>query len=54
VHLFDFSRQIYNQHLRVNFLHKLRDEEKYPDVETLQRHIALDVKNAKEWFQQND
>ncbi len=54
VHLFDFFRQIYNQHLRVNFLHKLRDEEKYPDVETLQRHIALDVKNAKEWFQQND
>jgi riboflavin kinase/FMN adenylyltransferase len=54
VHLFDFSRQIYNKHLRVDFLHKLRDEEKFPDVETLTRQIALDVENAKKWFEQYD
>lgn len=54
VHLFDFSHQIYNKHLRVDFLHKLRDEEKYPDVETLTRQIALDVENAKKWFEQHD
>jgi riboflavin kinase/FMN adenylyltransferase len=51
VHLFDFSRQIYNKHMRVDFLHKLRDEEKFPDVETLTRQIALDVMNAKKWFE---
>lgn len=54
VHLFEFALQIYGKHLRVEFLHKLRDEEKYPDVETLARHIALDVKNAKKWFEQHD
>ena len=54
VHLFNFSRQIYNKHMRVDFLHKLRDEEKFPDVETLIRQIALDVENAKKWFEQND
>jgi riboflavin kinase/FMN adenylyltransferase len=54
VHLFDFSRQIYNKHMRVDFLHKLRDEEKFPDVETLTRQIALDVEHAKKWFEQND
>lgn len=54
VHLFDFSQQIYGKHLRVDFLHKLRDEEKFPDVETLTRQIALDVENAKQWFKQND
>ncbi|OFZ67889.1 MAG: riboflavin biosynthesis protein RibF [Betaproteobacteria bacterium RBG_16_56_24] len=54
VHLFEFAQQIYNKHLRVEFLHKLRDEEKYPDVETLTRHIALDVKNAKQWFEQHE
>lgn len=54
VHLFEFAQQIYNKHLRVEFLHKLRDEEKYPDVETLTRHIALDVENAKKWFEQHD
>ncbi|MDE2309822.1 MAG: bifunctional riboflavin kinase/FAD synthetase [Betaproteobacteria bacterium] len=51
VHLFEFAQQIYNRHIRLDFLHKLRDEEKYPDVETLKRHIALDVQNAKKWFE---
>lgn len=54
VHVFDFSSEIYNKHIRLDFLHKLRDEEKYPDLETLTRQIALDVKNAKQWFKQND
>ena len=51
VHLFDFARQIYNKHMRVDFLHKLRDEEKFPDVKTLTRQIALDVENAKHYFE---
>lgn len=54
VHLFEFAQQIYNRHVRLDFLHKLRDEEKYPDVETLTRQIALDVKNAKQWFTRHD
>jgi riboflavin kinase/FMN adenylyltransferase len=54
VHLFEFSQQIYNKHLRVEFLHKLRDEEKYPDLETLTLQIALDVENAKKWFERYD
>lgn len=54
VHVFDFSSQIYNKHMRLDFLHKLRDEEKYPDVEMLTRQIALDVENAKQWFKQHD
>ncbi|MFZ2525352.1 MAG: bifunctional riboflavin kinase/FAD synthetase, partial [Candidatus Ferrigenium altingense] len=54
VHVFDFSSQIYNRHMRLDFLHKLRDEEKYPDVETLTRQIASDVENAKQWFKQHD
>src|SRR4030065_572293 len=54
VHLFEFAQQIYHKHLRVEFLHTLRDEDKYPDAETLTRHIALDVKNAKQWFEQHE
>ncbi|WP_435627033.1 bifunctional riboflavin kinase/FAD synthetase [Candidatus Ferrigenium straubiae] len=54
VHLFEFAQQIYNRHMRLDFLHKLRNEEKYPDVETLTRQIALDVQNAKQWFKRND
>lgn len=50
VHLFEFDQQIYGKHLRVEFLQKLRDEEKYPNLEILTRQIALDVESAKKWF----
>jgi len=54
VHLFEFSQQIYGKHLRVEFLHKLRDEENYPNVKMLTQQIALDVKNAKDWFKEHE
>ena len=53
VHLFDFSRQIYNNHVRVDFLHKLRDEQKFPNLEVLMQQIALDVSRARKWFESN-
>jgi len=50
VHLLDFGRDIYGAHLQIDFLHKLRDEEKYADVETLKRAIANDVINTRAYF----
>ncbi|HEX9180430.1 MAG TPA: bifunctional riboflavin kinase/FAD synthetase [Burkholderiales bacterium] len=50
VHLFDFDRSIYGAHLRVDFLAKLRDEEKYPDLQALTRQIGRDVENARSYF----
>ncbi len=50
VHLLDFSRDIYGAHVQVDFLHKLRDEEKYADVETLKRAIATDVASTRNYF----
>ncbi len=50
VNIFDFAGDIYGQHLRVDFLHKLRDEEKYPDLDTLTQAIARDVANARDFF----
>jgi riboflavin kinase / FMN adenylyltransferase len=47
VHLFDFSGELYGRHLRVEFLHKIRDEEKYPDLETLRAQIARDCEAAR-------
>jgi riboflavin kinase/FMN adenylyltransferase len=54
VHLFEFEQDIYGRRLRVEFLQKRRDEQKFPDVATLTRQIALDVENAKNWFEQHD
>jgi len=50
VYLFDFDQDIYGGHLRVRFLHKLRDEEKYPDLITLTRQIGQDVEDARNYF----
>ena len=50
VHLLDFARDIYGEHLQVRFLSKLRDEEKYNDIETLRRQIARDVEAARAFF----
>ena len=50
VHLFDFARDIYGAHLRVDFLRKLRDEEKYPDLQALTRQIGRDVEDARRYF----
>lgn len=50
VHVFDFHERIYGAHVRVDFLHKLRDEEKYPDLPTLIAQIERDVVEAKEYF----
>lgn len=47
VHLFDFQRDIYGEHLRVEFLAKIRDEEKYPDLQTLKAQIARDCAAAR-------
>jgi riboflavin kinase/FMN adenylyltransferase len=50
VHLLDFNQEIYGRHLRVHFLHKLRDEHKYGDLEALTRQIEKDVTSARTYF----
>ena len=50
VHLFDFDQDLYGRRLEVKFLHKLRDEKKYPDLETLKNAIARDAADAREFF----
>ncbi len=54
VHLFDFCADIYGAHLNVRFLHKLRDEMKFPDFNALKAQIAADVEAAKAYFQFRD
>ncbi|MFZ3042771.1 MAG: bifunctional riboflavin kinase/FAD synthetase [Thiobacillus sp.] len=50
VHLFDFNAEIYGRRVRVDFLHKLRDEKKYPDLDSLVAQIRRDVDNAKQFL----
>ncbi|MFY8064326.1 MAG: bifunctional riboflavin kinase/FAD synthetase, partial [Usitatibacteraceae bacterium] len=50
VHLFDFAADCYGKLIRVEFLKKLRDEEKYDDLPTLTRAIENDARNARAFF----
>lgn len=50
VHLLDWNADLYGKHLRVCFLEKLRDEEKYADLVQLKDAIARDVRRAQDYF----
>ena len=50
VHLFDFNGDIYGRHVRVKFLHKIRDEMKFDSLEVLKHWIAKDADEAREYF----
>ena len=50
VHLLDFEGNIYGQQIRVDFLHKLRNEEKYPNINILIQHIKNDIAQARNYL----
>jgi len=50
VHLFEFPGELYRKHLKVDFLHKIRDEEKYPNLDALRAQIARDCDAAKSYL----
>ena len=50
VHLFDFNQSCYGKVVRVEFLEKIRDEEKYSDLATLTAAIDRDGQHARAYF----
>ena len=48
VHLFDFQRTVYGEHVSVEFVRKLRDEQRFENFEALRRQILLDATAARE------
>jgi riboflavin kinase/FMN adenylyltransferase len=51
VHIFDYDANCYGKLVRIEFLQKLRDEEKYIDLETLTDAIAADARAARNFFE---
>ena len=50
VHILDFDRDLYGQHLRVQFLHFIRDESDFSSVDSLIAQINADVDSARAYF----
>ena len=47
VHLFNFSGNLYNKYLRVEFLKFIRAEKKFKNIDQLKRQIKIDLVTAK-------
>lgn len=54
VHLFDFDREIYERHVRVSFLKKLRPERRFDSFEKLKQQIQQDAGQARDFFRQGN
>ena len=53
VHIFDFDGELYGSRLKVNFLHKFRDDVAFDNVEAMQKQIEIDLAQARQWFDDN-
>ncbi|AZP14289.1 bifunctional riboflavin kinase/FAD synthetase [Undibacterium parvum] len=51
-HVFDYSGNAYGKVVQIEFLQKLRDEEKYVDLPTLTAAIERDAQQARAYFEQ--
>ena len=50
VHLFDWDGELYGRRVKVRFLEKLRDEQKYDGLDALKEAIARDARQARAYF----
>jgi riboflavin kinase/FMN adenylyltransferase len=54
VHLLDFDGDLYGQRIAVEFIHKIRDEEKFTGLDELIATIQGDVEVIRQWFTNNN
>ncbi len=50
VHILDFNKNIVGEYVKVEFIHKIRDEERFSSAEELKQKILNDIKTAKKIF----
>jgi len=50
VHVFNFAESLYGQQVSVQFLHKLREEQKFESLPALKAAITHDADCANAWF----
>ena len=52
VFILEFDQDVYGYRVDVEFLHKIRDEEKFDSLQELKVHIEKDTVKAKQYFDQ--
>ncbi len=54
VYILDFDRDVYGNSVEVEFLHKIRDEQKFDSLEELTVNIGRDTENAIAYFRRDE
>src|SRR3954469_508399 len=52
-HLLDFDGDLYDKELELSFVQKLRDEQKFPSLDSLKHAITADIQTARDLFQKS-
>ena len=52
-HLLDFNKDIYGSDIQIDFMHRIRGEKKFKDLDELSNQINEDAKKADEFFAMN-
>lgn len=50
VHLLDFQGDLYGRHVKVDFMHYLRPEQRFESMKGLRRQIQRDIRQARSYF----
>ena len=45
-----FDKELYGKHITVEFLKKMRDEQKFDSLDELSAQIVSDCESARAWF----
>ncbi len=48
VHIFDFSRDLLGEKIKIHFIDRIRDEKKFSGISELEEHIKKDMEKAKQ------
>ncbi|MBU4002715.1 MAG: bifunctional riboflavin kinase/FAD synthetase [Proteobacteria bacterium] len=48
VHILDFDEDIYGKNIRVNFIHRIRDEKKFAGIKELSEQIKKDIEKTRQ------
>ena len=52
IHIFDFNEEIYGNRIEVEFFKKIRNEQKFENLDKLKEQINFDIEETKIYFAQ--
>jgi len=50
VHIFDFSADVYDSEIKVEFLKRIRDEKQFDSLEDLKSQLKIDENNCRKYL----